>query len=930
MIPSEIGGIRVTWIGWAAFEGCSSLTSVKIPESVTEIGDQAFWDCSGLTGVEIPGSVTRIGDFAFRECSGLTGVEIPGSVTEIGDSAFAFCSGLTGVEIPESVTEIRDDVFLGCVSLTSMKIPGSVTKIGNSAFWDCKGLTGVEIPGSVTEIGNSAFAFCNGLTSVEIPGSVTRIGEEVFFGCSGLISVEISESVIEIGNRAFICCSSLVDIHVAEGNGHYTSEGGVLYDKEKTKLLCWPGGEKGSICIPEGVTVIGENAFAWCRGLTDVEIPGSVIEIGDGAFVWCSDLMSVAISEGMTRIGDSAFYGCNRLMGVEIPESVTKIGVSAFSECRELTSVEIPGSVTEIGDHAFSFCTGLTSVAISENVTAIGISTFYGCSSLTSVEIPGSLTRIGDFAFSSCSSLADIYYCGSQEQWDKIEISDYENDVLQSSVIHYNYSRPGGDSGTQPPEPEQPGTPNVEDYAYKELKDGTLEITGYSGSSTVLVVPSEIGGKHVTRIGDSAFVGCRDLESVSILEGVTQIGQHAFYGCCSLTSVSVPGSVAAMGRDSFLFCSSLTDIHVAEENGHYTSEGGVLYNKEKTRLLRCPEGKKGAFLIPDGVTGIGDSAFRGCSGLSSVKILESVTEIGDHAFCGCNGLESVEIPGSVKEIGTYAFSSCGGLESVNIQEGVTVIGDHAFEWCSDLKGVEIPGSVTRIGDFAFSSCSSLADIYYGGSRKQWNKIEISDYENDVLQSAAIHYSSDTSDPEQKPQKKAQSIKVGNMVKTYGVKPFSLRATALGKAKLSYASSNRKVASVASNGKVTVKGCGVAKITVRAAETKDYRAASKTVTLTVKPRRVSLVSVKSKKKKTVFVKWKRDAKASGYLIECATDRNFKKQKTKITVSRSKTVSATVKKLKAGKRYYVRVCAYTKNGKKKIQGDWSKLKTVKVKK
>ncbi|MCI9676091.1 MAG: leucine-rich repeat domain-containing protein, partial [Lachnospiraceae bacterium] len=114
-------------------------------------------------------------------------------------------------------------------------------------------------------------------------------------------------------------------------------------------------------------------------------------------------------------------------------QSLAKIGVSAFSECRELTSVEIPGSVTEIGDHAFSSCTGLTSVAISENVTAIGISTFYGCSSLTSVEIPGSLTRIGDFAFSSCSSLADIYYCGSQEQWDKIEISDYENDVLQSA-----------------------------------------------------------------------------------------------------------------------------------------------------------------------------------------------------------------------------------------------------------------------------------------------------------------------------------------------------------------------------------------------------------------------------------------------------------------------------------------------------------------
>ena len=178
-------------IGYCAFWGCSGLTSVTIPSSVTEIGPFAFSDCRSLTSVTIPSSITKIGSSTFSGCSGLTSVTIPSSVTEIGSSAFSDCRGLTSVTIPSSVTKIGDNTFFGCSGLTSVTIPSSVTEIGRYAFAS-SGLTRVTIPSSVTEIGSSAFSCCSGLTSVTIPSSVTKIGDNAFSGCSGLTSVYVS------------------------------------------------------------------------------------------------------------------------------------------------------------------------------------------------------------------------------------------------------------------------------------------------------------------------------------------------------------------------------------------------------------------------------------------------------------------------------------------------------------------------------------------------------------------------------------------------------------------------------------------------------------------------------------------------------------------------------------------------------------------
>jgi len=200
-----------TTIGNNAFQYCSDITSVTIPNSVKSIGNNAFQGCH-MTSVTIPNSVTSIGVDAFSNCSGLTSVTIGNSVTSIGVRAFSTCTSLTSVTIPNSVTSIGGYAFGGCTGLTSVTIGNSVTSIVGQVFQGCTGLTSVTIGNSVTSIGDRAFQNCTSLTSVTIPNSVTNIESEAFSNCSGLTSVTIGNSVTSIGNTAFINCTSLTSI----------------------------------------------------------------------------------------------------------------------------------------------------------------------------------------------------------------------------------------------------------------------------------------------------------------------------------------------------------------------------------------------------------------------------------------------------------------------------------------------------------------------------------------------------------------------------------------------------------------------------------------------------------------------------------------------------------------------------------------------
>ena len=361
--------------------------------------------------------------------------------------------------------------------------------------------------------------------------------------------------------------------------------------------------------------------------------------------------------------------------------TVTSIGSYAFYNCYGLTSITIGNSVANIGEYAFYWCSGLTSVTIPNSVTSIGNAAFDGCYGLTSITIPNSVTSIGDWAFQACSGLTSI--------------------TISNSVTSIGVSVFSGCSGLESIVVD-PGNTKYDSRGNCNAIIATESNTLLSGCKNT-VIPNS-----VTAIGYNAFCQCSGLTSITIPNSVTAIGDCAFLDCPGLTSITIPNSVTSIGYNAFCWCRGLESIVVDPGNTKYDSRencNAIIETESNTLLYGCQN-----TVIPNSVTSIGDNAFIGCDGLTSITIPNSVTSIGDWAFQCCYGLTSITIPNSVTAIGDGAFYSCSGLTSITIPNSVTSIESSAFYYCSGLTSITIPNSVTSIGNHAFGDCDELTSI----------------------------------------------------------------------------------------------------------------------------------------------------------------------------------------------------------------------------
>ena len=711
----------------------STLVELYIGNLVTGITASAFQGCTGLTTITIPSTVTTIGASAFSGCSNLATIQLGYTGTPtitVGASAFASISSSVTITSATASAVIPSSMFASQVltSTTNVTISGTIVSIDSSAFQNYTGLTNITIPSSVTSIGASAFSGCSNLATINLGYTSTpasfSVGSSAFAGVSATLTIQgtSGDSVIPNGTNST--------------TGMFTS----LSTASTTLTLA-------------SLKTIGDYAFNGRTTITSVTIPSTVTTIGASSFNGCTGLTVLTIPSSVTTIGASAFNNCSVLATINLGytptfTSTVTVGATAFASISNnltITSSEasyiIPDSSSAIG--LFSgLSTTNTRVTLATNLTTIGNNAFNGSTGLISVIIPGSVTTIGASAFNTCSALATINL-------------GYTSTPASFSVGSSAFA------GLSTTLTIQGTTTNC---VIPNNMFNTLSAT----TTTLTITSTTTPATSIITIGDSAFNGRTGLTALTIPSSVTTIGATAFNGCTGLTALTIPSSVTTIGASAFNTCSSLATISLDYTSASTTINVGLTAFAGVSATLTI-RGTSDTSVIPN--TSSAPGLFSSLSTASTTLTLARLTTIGDYAFNGSTGITSLTIPSTVTTIGTSSFNGCSNLATIilgytststtvtvnssafsGIKAGITIqgtttncvipnnmfktlsttnttvtiastttpattsiitIGDNAFNGSTGITSLTIPSTVTTIGTSSFNGCSNLATIILG-------------------------------------------------------------------------------------------------------------------------------------------------------------------------------------------------------------------------
>lgn len=717
----------VTKVLQCTFQGCNAMTSITLPNRVTELENYVFQGCSALTDITFSTSLLKLGSSTFAACSSLGTVTLPAGFTTIGSNTFIDCPSLESLFIPASTNTIGGNVFMNCGKLniivdannqTFKSVEGVLfNKAGTKLIEYAKDVIQpeYEVPDGVTYVGNYAFYNRKNMTYIKFPSTLTRLGNDVISMCNNLKTLRFDCMTAPSLDNASVFGAT--DTAYTGRNTYSTGE-----NKLYLTQLNATGFEEGLWLDPlqnaskcgfsiHGRLVINTNRTNATFGVSYTTEDGTA--------------HSVTLTSGVSYLDDIK-YGTSvtitprQLTGYTWDSNSVSFTYSATSNSATLNAYVYPANATISGETnpvdnpTYTWTTTTANVdgeytatwALSGDVTSymsIASQNNESCTlSITEVpteEITGTLTlsikpKVGNTVTTAKTLKALL---------PGVVITSKRNAPIQTSL--YNAGLVANEKYSLQSE--------VEKITSAQLQPGTSASTSifYAQRSNITSFNEFQYFTSVTYLAERLFDSCSKLSSITLPQTVTEIRSNAFYSCNKLTLLNIPASVSNIHYNAFNGCHSV-DLVVDVNNATYSDVNGVLYNKAKTTVIRCANDEaRPSCTIQSGVTHIGDYAFYNCSKLNSVTIPEGVTSIGSFAFSSCANLHNPILPSTLTNLsGMNIFSYCSNITEVVIPDKVTSLGSNIFAYCSAITTATIPASVTSIDAFAFTGCTKMNTI----------------------------------------------------------------------------------------------------------------------------------------------------------------------------------------------------------------------------
>lgn len=689
------------------FKGCSSLSSVTLPQYLLSIDDYAFDGCSSLAEIKLPIYLNSLGYRALADCSKLTSLDIPSSLQNIGSYAFAGCNAMERIDanmaapITASQSTFNGIDFSNCY----LYVPTGAYQ----SYWLANGW------GSFEHIIDTLAPQKSKMVTLETAGTLKdKIGSNEKFCITHLkVSGPINTNDIQYLREMAGC---YINTYGSKYNAslHHLDLRDASYSGDGPMIEVYgPNGYKRHMYIQAQENAVRTTHLFFCLdGLQTVILPNNEEEIGETMFGLCNNLKNIEMSRVQT-IRFDAFEGCSSLEALQLPYGITSLEDAVFADCSSLKEINIPSSVTTICDWAFENCRSLTSITIPDNVTSIGKSAFGGCSNLKSLYLPANIKTIGDAAFNGCGSLTRI----NAKMKDPVAIGedtftglDYDKCELlvpEGSAEAYRQAAVWSN--------------------FNNITDITVVVTDYAGSLKYMIEKNDKNYKNnIIRLKVIGPINIYDIECIREMAGcwLEESGKKTDGNLqyLDLQEAKLVGS--DIGINVYTKGSNQGETNTVECTAKIEPDGNYFSNLfrkvSKLNTVIMPEylttTGRGTFMdsplssitLPKNLTSIGNNAFNGCSGLRDISIPSGVTSIGKGAFKGC-GLKEFTLPKQITEITNNMFERCQNLEHIYLHDGLKSIGDNAFQYCNSLGGITLPNSVTKIGKGCFSHCDYLKE-----------------------------------------------------------------------------------------------------------------------------------------------------------------------------------------------------------------------------